>query len=50
MCAGGATLLTELGTLPHLIQAISRWKSDTFEVYIRKHSVLIQALLFRQSV
>ena len=46
MRAGGATLLAELGTPPHLIQAIGRWKSDAFEAYIRTHPVLIQALLF----
>jgi len=50
MRAGGVTLLAELGTLPHLIQAIGRWKSDAFEAYIRKHPVLIQALLFGHSV
>jgi hypothetical protein len=46
MRAGGATLLAELGTPPHLIQAIGRWKSDAFAAYIRTHPVLIQALLF----
>jgi len=46
MRAGGATLLAELGTPPHLIQAIGRWKSDAFEAYIRTHPILIQALLF----
>ena len=46
MRAGGATFLAECGTPPHLIQAIGRWKSNAFETYIRKHPVLIQALLF----
>ena len=45
MCAGGATLLAELGTPPHLIQAIGHWTSDAFEAYIRTHPALIQALL-----
>ena len=44
--AGGATLLAETGTPPHLIQASGRWKMDTFEIYIQKHPVLLQALLF----
>ena len=46
MRAGGTTLLAELGTPPHLIQAIGRWTSDAFEAYIRTHPTLIQALLF----
>ena len=46
MRAGGTTLLAELGTPAYLIQAIGRWKSEAFQVYIRKHPVLIHALLF----
>jgi hypothetical protein len=46
MCAGGATLLAENGIPPHLIQAIGRWASPAFQIYIRKNPVLLQALLF----
>jgi len=50
MRAGGATLLAELGTPPHLIQATGRWKSESFRIYIRKHPVLLNALLFARRV
>jgi hypothetical protein len=46
MRAGGATSLAENGVPPHLIQAIGRWASPTFQIYIRKNPVLLQALLF----
>ena len=46
MRAGGATSLAENGTPPHLIQAIGRWASKAFQIYIRKNPVLLQALLF----
>jgi hypothetical protein len=46
MRAGGATSLAENGVPPHLIQATGRWASDTFQIYIRKNPVLLQALLF----
>jgi hypothetical protein len=46
MRAGGATSLAENGVPPHLIQAIGRWASSTFQIYIRKNPVLLQALLF----
>jgi len=44
--AGGATLLADSGTPPHIIQAAGRWASDTFQVYIRKHPLLLHSLLF----
>jgi len=47
--AGGATSLAENGVPPSIIQAIGRWASDGFKIYIRKNPVLIQALLFGQS-
>jgi hypothetical protein len=47
--AGGATSLAENGVPPSIIQAIGRWASDAFKIYIRKNPVLIQALLFGQS-
>ena len=46
MRAGGATSLAENGVPPHLIQAIGRWASPAFQIYIRKNPVLLQALLF----
>ena len=46
---GGATSLTKNGVPPSIIQAIGRWASDAFKIYIRKKPVLIQALLFRQT-
>jgi hypothetical protein len=46
MRAGGATSLAENGVPPHLIQAIGRWASSAFQIYIRKNPVLLQALLF----
>jgi hypothetical protein len=46
MRAGGATSLAENGVAPHIIQAIGRWASPTFQIYIRKNPVLLQALLF----
>ena len=47
MCAGGATSLAEAGVPPNIIQAVGRWALDTFQIYIRKNSVLLQAMLFR---
>jgi hypothetical protein len=44
--AGGATSLAKNGVPPSIIQAIGRWASDAFKIYIRKNPVLIQALLF----
>jgi hypothetical protein len=46
MRAGGATTLAENGVSPTIIQAIGRWKSEAFLMYIRKNLVLVQALLF----
>ena len=44
--AGGATLLADFGAPPHVIQAAGHWASDTFQVYIRKHPLLLHSLLF----
>jgi hypothetical protein len=44
--SGGATALAEAGVPPHLIQAIGRWASDAFQIYIRKHPVLLAAFLY----
>ncbi|KAF7761840.1 hypothetical protein Agabi119p4_9832 [Agaricus bisporus var. burnettii] len=44
MRAGGATLLAQHGVPFHVIQAIGRWSSETFLIYIRTHpSLLIPA-------
>jgi len=47
--AGGATSLAENGVPPSIIQAIGRWASNAFKIYIRKNPVLIQVLLFGQT-
>lgn len=44
--SGGATALAEDGVSPHLIQATGRWSSDTFQIYIRKNPVILQAMLY----
>ena len=46
MRAGGATALAEAGVSPELIQAIGRWSSEAFKIYIRHHPVLLAALLY----
>jgi hypothetical protein len=46
MRAGGATALAEARIPPDLIQAIGRWSSDAFRIYIRQHPVLLAALLY----
>jgi hypothetical protein len=45
MRAGGATSLAEHGVAPHIIQGISCWASSVWQIYIRKHPVLLQAML-----
>ncbi|KAF9035389.1 hypothetical protein BDZ89DRAFT_1090939 [Hymenopellis radicata] len=45
----GATAMAEDGCAPHLIQAAGRWASNTFQIYIRKNPVLLQALLFNRT-
>jgi hypothetical protein len=47
--AGGATALAEAGIPPHMIQAIGRWSSETFQIYIRRHPVFLAALLYSSS-
>lgn len=49
MRAGGATFLAETGTPPSIIQAMGRWSSDAFLIYIRKSPAIIQALLFAKT-
>ncbi|KAF7984093.1 hypothetical protein HWV62_17670 [Athelia sp. TMB] len=43
--AGGATALAEAGIPAHIIQAIGHWTSNTFQIYIRQHPVLLAALI-----
>lgn len=44
--AGGATSLAEMGSPPSLIQAIGRWTSESFRIYMQKNPILIQGMLF----
>ena len=46
MHAGGTASLAAAGVPPSQIQAIGRWRSDTFEHYICRHPTLLQAVLF----
>jgi hypothetical protein len=48
MRAGGATHLAKLGTSSSVIHGLGRWSSEAWEVYIRIHPTLLQALLHRQ--
>ena len=43
--SGGATSLAEAGADLATIQAVGRWSSDAFRIYIRKNPVLIHAIL-----
>lgn len=44
--AGGATSLALAGVPPHQIQAIGRWASNAFQIYMRKNPTLLQSMLF----
>lgn len=44
MRAGGATYLARLGTPAHVIRAMGRWSSETWEIYIRVHPLLLHAI------
>jgi hypothetical protein len=46
MRAGGATSLAKAGANVSTIQAVGRWSSDAFQIYIRKNPVVLHALLF----
>lgn len=46
MRAGGATSLAAAGVSPDQIRAVGRWKTSTWERYVRKNPTLLQALLF----
>jgi hypothetical protein len=49
LCAGGATMLADLGVSPHIIQAAGRWSSEAFRIYVRKNPFLLQNLIFGHS-
>lgn len=46
MRAGGATALAVAGIAPHLIQAMGRWSSEAFQIYIRTHPSLLASLVY----
>src|SRR5882724_9884023 len=43
--SGGATALALAGVNDDSIQAMGRWSSDTFRIYIRKHPVILHVLI-----
>ena len=43
--AGSATALAEASIPAYMIQAIGHWSSDTFQIYICRHPVLLASLL-----
>ncbi|KIK58508.1 hypothetical protein GYMLUDRAFT_170968, partial [Collybiopsis luxurians FD-317 M1] len=43
--ASGATALAEDGAAPQVIQAIGRWSSETFQIYIHHHPIILHAFL-----
>ncbi|PIL35152.1 hypothetical protein GSI_02941 [Ganoderma sinense ZZ0214-1] len=45
MRSGGATALAIAGVPTTQIQAIGRWSSDAWQAYIRKHPVVVHALM-----
>jgi hypothetical protein len=49
MRAGGATCLASTGASPAIIQAAGRWASKTFQIYIRKNPILLNAMLHSDS-
>lgn len=46
--AGGATAYAEAGVPSHIIQALGRWSSETFRIYIRHHPTLLAAIACNQ--
>lgn len=43
--AGGATFLAQCGFSLDIIQALGRWSTDTFRIYIRQHPILLHAAM-----
>ncbi|PIL32091.1 hypothetical protein GSI_06796 [Ganoderma sinense ZZ0214-1] len=50
MRSGGATALAIAGVPSPSIQAIGRWSSDAWQVYIRKHPVLVHASMLAEQL
>ena len=50
MRSGGATALAVAGVPASQIQAIGRWSSDSWQVYVRKHPVIIHALMISKQL
>jgi hypothetical protein len=48
--SGGATFFAALGWPDERIQALGRWSSDAFKIYIRKNPVVLQALLYGRTI
>lgn len=48
--SGGATYFASCGWSDDRIQALGRWHSDTFRIYIRKNPVVLQVLLHSHQV
>jgi hypothetical protein len=46
LCAGGATALAKAGVPLHIIQAISAWSSDAFQIYIHCYPALLAVTIF----
>lgn len=46
--SGGADYLAGLGTPHAIIQAVGRWSSEAFKVYLRTHPTLVQAAIWGQ--
>lgn len=46
---GGATALALAGRSPEFIQALGRWASDTWKIYIQRNPVILQAFLSGRS-
>jgi len=47
--SGGATALALAGTPDDHIQARGRWSSNAYQIYIRKHPVMLQSMLHGRS-
>ena len=47
--SGGATALALAGTADDHIQACSCWSSNAYQIYIRKHPIILQSLLHSRS-
>lgn len=47
--SGGATLLAQNGVDFNLIQALGRWSSDAFRIYIRQHPLLVHEAISRNA-